>query len=80
MTDDFPLVRIADLPEASEYAGRLGRLIGRSIPSSSEVGPVIGVAFGGSARVDLAYAVLFEGDKNEQWFAPHLVDGVERPR
>jgi hypothetical protein len=73
-------VRVADLPEAGEYAGRLGQVFGRSVPSSSGIGPVIGAAFGGSAREDLAYAVIFDGVDGERWFAPHLIESADPPR
>jgi len=72
-------VRIADLPEAGEFAGRVGQLFGRSVPSSSGVRPVLGARVGGSERVDLAYAVIFEDVDGERWFAPHLVEASDPP-
>jgi hypothetical protein len=77
-TDEW--VRIADLPEAGDFAGRVGQVFGRSVPSSSEVGPVIGAHHGGSSREDLAYGVVFEGETEERWFAPYLVEPTVPPR
>jgi hypothetical protein len=79
MADEHGWVRIADLPEAGADAGRLGQVFGRSIPSSSGVGPVIGSRFGGSASQDLAYAVVFEGVDGARSFAPHLVEAADPP-
>jgi hypothetical protein len=79
VTNEFTWVRIADLPEAGEFAGRVGQVFGRSVPSSSGVGPVIGANVGGSARVDLAVAVIFADSAGEHWFAPHLVEATDRP-
>lgn len=53
-------IRIAELPEAGEPAGRVGQVFGWSEPSSSGVGPVIGGHVGGSARRDFAYSIFFE--------------------
>jgi len=72
----FRLVRIADLPEAGEFAGREGLVYGWSIPSTSKVAPVIGAEFGGSAREDFAYSVYFEDTSEQHWFAPHLVETI----
>jgi len=69
-----PLVRIADLPEAGDFAGRVGEIFGWSIPSSSGVAPVIGSAFGGSAREDFAYSVYFEDTGEQHWFSRHLIE------
>lgn len=77
-------MQIADLPEAGEYAGRIGQVLGWSKPSSSGVAPVIGGHVGGSARRDLAYSVYFDDTKEQIWFAPNLVtrasDPVDRSR
>jgi hypothetical protein len=80
VTERGDWVRVADLPEAGEYAGRLGQVFGWSVPSSSGVGPVIGDTFGGSGREDFAYAIIFDGIDGERWFAPHLVEPADPPR
>jgi len=74
VSDSAALVRIADLPEAREFAGRTGEIFGWSIPSTSGVGPVIGAEFGGSAREDFAYSVYFEDTREQHWFSRHLIE------
>ena len=69
-----PRVRIADLPEAGAFAGRVGEIFGWSIPSTSRVGPMIGAEFGGSAREDFAYSVYFEDTGEQEWFTRHLIE------
>ena len=71
---DAAWVRIAELPEAGEHAGRVGQIFGWSVPSSSGVGPVIGGHVGGSEKRDVAYSVFFEESRKQLWFAPHLVE------
>ncbi len=72
VSDGPNAVEIADVPEASEYAGRRGVATGWTVPSSSGEGPVVGADFGGSARAD--YAIGVHLDTGELvWFAPHLV-------
>jgi hypothetical protein len=68
-------VRIAIAPEteARGFAGRAGEVWGESVPSVSGVGPVIG-----DRGEDLALSVFFEETEDQAWFAPHLVQGVDR--
>jgi hypothetical protein len=73
---DESWVRIAELPEAGEHAGRVGQVFGWSVPSSSGVGPVIGAHVGGSAKRDFAYSVFFEDSGEQLWFAPHLLESA----
>jgi len=68
-------VRIAARPEteATGFAGRVGEVWGESVPSVSDVGPVIG-----DRGADLALSVFFEDSEDVAWFAPHLVQCVDR--
>jgi hypothetical protein len=68
-------VRIVTAPEtvASGFAGRVGEVWSESAPSVSGAGPVIG-----DRGEDLALSVLFEETEDLVWFAPHLVERVER--
>jgi hypothetical protein len=70
------LVRIGDSSETRElgYSGRQGQVFGESIPSSSGVEPVIG-----DRGEDFALSVFFEDTREQEWFAPHLVEFVGRP-
>jgi hypothetical protein len=76
---DGSWVQIAELPEAGEYAGRVGKAFGWSVPSSSGVRPVVGGHIGGSSKRDLAYSVYFEDTKEKVWFSPHLVTRTTDP-
>ena len=73
-------VRIADLPEAGAYAGRVGQVNGWSSLSEApdrartEHGPVIGAHLGGSAKSDIVYGVWFEDTDEVAWFPPSLMD------
>jgi len=59
--------------EASGYARRIGEVWSESEPSASGVGPVIG-----ERGDDIALSVLFETTEDVVWFAPHLLQPVER--
>lgn len=72
------LVRIADFPKAGAFAGRYGECFGKTTPSDSGVGPIIGTEIGGNDRVDHALSVYFEETGEQEWFAPHLVERVEK--
>jgi hypothetical protein len=74
---ELPKARIADLPEAGDFAGRYGLQCGVSIPSTSDVGPVVGGNVDGSARQDFAVAVTFPDTQETHWFAPHLVEVID---
>src|SRR5205823_7609852 len=50
-----------------------------ALSSASRLVFVIGGGFGGSAREDVAHAVVFEGVDGERWFAPHLVEPADPP-
>jgi hypothetical protein len=76
---DESWVRIAQLPEADHYAGRVGQVFGWSKPSNTGELEVIGGHVGGSARRDLAYSVFFEETGEQVWFAPHLVESTSDP-
>jgi hypothetical protein len=75
-------VRIADIPEAGVYAGRIGQVNGWSslsgTPDSSRTkhGPVVGAYAGGSARSDIVYGVWFVDTDEVAWFSPHLLDAL----
>jgi hypothetical protein len=79
MSGEASWVRIAELPEAGEHAGRVGQVFGWSVPSSSGVGPVIGGHVGGSDRKDFAYSVFFQDTNEQLWFAPHLLERGDDP-
>lgn len=68
-------VRIASAlqTEATGVAGKIGEVWSESDPSLSGVGPVIGDRGG-----KLALSVLFEDSDEIVWFAPHLLQRVER--
>lgn len=68
-------VRIVTAPEtaAAGFAGRVGEVWSESVPSVSGAGPVIG-----DRGEDLALSVLFEETEDLVWFAPHLVERVDR--
>jgi hypothetical protein len=67
-------VQIKETPETVEsgFSGRSGSVYGESIPSSSGVGPVIG-----AEGEDLALSVYFEDTKEQEWFAPHLLEFLD---
>jgi hypothetical protein len=64
-----------DVFEAGAFAGREGVVYGWSVPSSSGVGPVIGVRKGRDE--DFALSVYFEDTGEQEWFAPRLVKVTE---
>jgi hypothetical protein len=68
-------VRIALTPEtkACGFAGRVGEVWAESVPSISDLGPVIG-----DRGEDRALSVFFEDTEDVAWFAPHLVQHVDR--
>jgi hypothetical protein len=68
-------VRIAASRESdlSGFAGRTGHVYGDSVPSESGVGPVTG-----DRGEDVAYSVFFGETEQQEWFAPHLVEFVDR--
>ena len=66
-------IAIAPETEASGFAARVGEVWGESVPSVSDVGPVIG-----DRGADLALSVFFEDSEDVAWFAPHLVHCVDR--
>jgi hypothetical protein len=53
-------------------AGRSGQIYGESVPSSSGIGPVIG-----DRGEDFALSVFFDDTKEQEWFAPHLVEFLD---
>ena len=71
-------VRIADAPEAGNYAGRAGTLNGWSSLSGApdeartKDGPLVGAPVGGA---DVVYRVWFKETDESAWFPPHLLDG-----
>jgi hypothetical protein len=67
-------VRICDTESMQErgFAGRVGNVFGESIPSSSGVGPVIG-----DRGDDLAFSIFFDDTREQEWFAPHLLEFVD---
>jgi len=76
---DESWVRIAELPEAGQHAGRVGQVFGWTQPSNTGELDVIGGYVGGSARRDLAYSVFFEETGEQLWFAPHLLEHTPDP-
>ena len=70
------------MPEAGDYAGRVGEVNGWSSLSGApdqartKHGPVVGAYVGGSARSDIVYGVWFEDTTEVAWFSPHLLDGL----
>ncbi|HSC92353.1 MAG TPA: hypothetical protein VLB86_11920 [Gaiellaceae bacterium] len=68
-------VRICDTEEMHEhgFAGRVGKVFGESVPSSSGAGPIIG-----DRGEDFALSVFFDDTDEHVWFAPHLVEFVDR--
>jgi hypothetical protein len=76
-------VRIADVPEAGTFAGRVGEVNGwSSLSGAPDVartreGPVMGAHVGGSARSDIVYGVWFEETTEVAWFSPHLLDRLD---
>jgi hypothetical protein len=75
-------VQIADVPEAGEYAGRVGQVNGWSSLSGApdeartDHGPVVCAYVGGSARSDIVYGVWFEETNEVAWFPPLLLDAL----
>jgi hypothetical protein len=73
-------VRIGAFHEVGSFAGRTGIIYGFSVPSLSGVGPVIGAHDRQAPLEDFAWSVFFEDTNEQEWFAPHLVELVERAR
>jgi hypothetical protein len=65
-------IAVSGETEAGGFAGRTGHVYGESVPSSSGIGPVIG-----DRGEDLAVSVFFDETKEQEWFAPHLVEFVD---
>jgi hypothetical protein len=65
-------VFIADVHEAGAFAGREGVIFGHTQPSSSKAEPIVGARKGRDA--DFAWSVFFPGTREQEWFAPHLVN------
>jgi hypothetical protein len=77
-------VRIADLPEAGPFAGRVDWVGGWSslsgAPDSARGDlPVYGTHLGGSDKSDLVYGIHFDDPRDSAWFSPHLIEGVPDP-
>jgi hypothetical protein len=76
-------VRIADLPEAGSFAGKVGWIGGWSslsgAPDSARDGPVYGTHLGGSDKSDLVYGIHFDDTRETAWFSPHLLEDAPDP-
>jgi hypothetical protein len=77
-------VRVADLPEAGPFAGRVGWVGGWSslsgAPDAARGGdPVFGAHIGGSDKSDIVYSINFDDTGDTAWFSPHLLEGAPDP-
>jgi hypothetical protein len=67
-------VRVRSAPETDAIgaAGRVGIIVGESVPSSS------GVSVVGPAPDDFALAVMFDDNDDALWFRPELLEIIEQ--